>query len=273
MQWFIALNEPIDPAFVGHTSLYENFAKVAVYSARKNAPGLVPNLIYNGPENSFTEEMQALGVNVFHHKLSFEHLLDSVPGRDDGWRHIARGAMLRMDLPEIVSSNETILYTDTDVLFLSDPSIYQFPCGIFAAGPEFAIDNFVDINTGSMIINLENARHSFRELNEWTRSNLHWVPDFDQGAIKAFFNGNWGRLDPRMNWKPYWGRNNEAILVHYHGPKPNRFRPGSFERDFSSGILQSLFDLNPAGYEHYIRLWYGYYIEYEQEFSSGRRLW
>ena len=139
MQWFIALNEPIDPAFVGHTSLYENFAKVAVYSARKNAPGLVPNLIYNGPENSFTEEMQALGVNVFHHKLSFEHLLDSVPDRDDGWRHIARGAMLRMDLPEIVSSNETILYTDTDVLFLSDPSIYQFPCGIFAAGPEFAI--------------------------------------------------------------------------------------------------------------------------------------
>lgn len=266
MDWFIALNEAADKEFIGHTKQYEDFAKVAVFSARINAPSLRPHLIYNGARNSFTEDMERLGVRVIHHKLSFEHLLDTVPGRDPGWRHIARGAMLRMDLPEIVETDETILYTDTDVLFLADPGRYSFPCEVFSAGPEFDINNFSDINTGAMIINPSNARASFRGLNEWTQQHLHIVPDFDQGAIKMYYQGNWGRLDPRMNWKPYWGRNPEALLIHYHGPKPTSFKPGSMRRNFSQGSSQVLYDANPDGYEYYVRLWHGYFAEYQAEF-------
>ncbi len=271
MQWFIALNQAIDPEYVDLTRDYESFAKIAVYSARKNAPGLVPNLIYNGPENQFTADMQKMGVRVIHHKLSFEHLLDDVPGRGQGWRHVARGAMLRMDIPDIVDGDDTILYTDTDVIFLSDPSRYAFPCDVFAAGPEFAIDNYKDINTGAMVINLAGARQSFRELNAWTVQNLAVIPDFDQGAFRYFYNGNWARLDPRMNWKPYWGISPDPIIVHYHGPKPNFFKPGSMERNFSSGALQTLYDRNPEGYAHFVRIWYGYYIEYQQEFNDAFR--
>lgn len=264
VEWFMALNELTDERYRDHLQKYEEFVRVAVFSAKLNAPRLKPNLVYNGRPNAFTREIEALGVNVIYHTLSFEHLLDSVPGRDDLWKQVARGAMLRMDIPSIVQSDETVLYTDTDVLFLADPGQFAFPCEIFAAGPEFDIKNFADINTGAMIINLKAARASFAELIEWTVRNLHVIPDYDQGAFRLFYQGKWARLDPRMNWKPYWGNNPQAMIVHYHGPKPNDFDPESFSTKFSAGIYQQLHDLNPNGYAHYIRLWYSYFREYKK---------
>ena len=29
-------------------------------------------------------------------------------------------------------------------------------------------------------------------------------------------------LPPRFNWKPYWGMDKDAVIVHFHGPKPER---------------------------------------------------
>lgn len=264
MQWFMALNECSDEGLRNHVGKYEDFAKVAVFSARLNAPRLKPNLIYNGGENDFTREMAALGVNVVFHKLSFEHLLDAVPGRDALWRQTARGAMLRMDLPTIVDSDETILYTDTDVVFQADPGQFAFPCDVLAVSSEFDIDNFDAINTGAMIINLANARQPFAELIRWTIPRLHLIPDYDQGAFRLFFDGKWARLDPRMNWKPYWGINPAALIVHYHGPKPHNFDARSCVPDFADGIYRHLYERSPSGYEHYIGLWYDYLERYRQ---------
>ena len=256
MKWFMALNDN------DYAEGYEIMAMVAVYSAKLNAPNLEPNLIYNGGENIFTNKMRKLGVNVIFHKLSFEHLLDSVPGRDEKWGQIARGTMLRLDLPDLVDSDETVLYTDTDVFVVSNPCKYSYPCDIFAAAPEFNISNYTAINTGSMVINIGNARSSFKMLRDWTVSNLSIIPDFDQGAIRAFYNGRWGRLDPRMNWKPYWGINKEAIIVHYHGPKPCQFSPGSIVLHDSS--LKNIYNMNPDAYEYYVRHWYGFKFELDE---------
>lgn len=264
MQWFMALNECSDETLRDHVDKYENFARVAVFSARLNAPRLRPNLIYNGGENAFTREMSAMGVNVIFHRLSFEHLLDDVPGREALWRQTARGAMLRMDLPAIVASDETVLYTDTDVIFQADPGRFAFPCEVLAVSSEFNIDDFNAINTGAMIINLGNARQVFAELIRWTIPRLHLVPDYDQGAIRLFFNGNWARLDPRMNWKPYWGINPDALIVHYHGPKPSNFDTQSHLPLFGDGIYRHLYERNPASYAHYIALWHDYWRRYHE---------
>ena len=43
----------------------------------------------------------------------------------------------------------------------------------------------------------------------------------DQGAFNMFYAGQFEvRLWPSWNWKPYWGYQSDAKLLHFHGPKP-----------------------------------------------------
>ena len=68
MKWFFAItqdtleNDP-DHGFI-------DCIKVAVLSAKKNT-NLVPNLIFDGEECKFTQQMRSLGVNVIFHRISF----------------------------------------------------------------------------------------------------------------------------------------------------------------------------------------------------------
>jgi hypothetical protein len=61
-----------------------------------------------------------------------------------------------------------------------------------------------------------------------------------------------------MNWKPYWGANNKAEIVHFHGPKLGTIA-SIIENtwDWSSKYgqqLGSLFASSAAAYEHFIGL-------------------
>jgi hypothetical protein len=256
MKWIFALNEkhPENP----NGDNYELMASVAVQSAKANAPLLEPHLIWNGKETDFTESMRARGVNVILHRPSLE---DAILAADRGalWRQTARGAMLRLDIPYLFKeSTEQILYTDVDIIFLDDPSKYRYEANIFAFSSEFEFNNFEDINTGVMILNLPNARQVFPDFIEWTRNNLNWIPDYDQGAIRSYFANRWDRLDQRMNWKPYWNVGNNPIIVHFHGPKPTDFDPITLQPKFahdSGHVYSRLFGLGNTGYRHYLHKW------------------
>lgn len=262
MKWIIALNEPSE-ALLAHGKKYEQFAKIAVFSARIHAPKLEPILIYNGSENDFTDEMREMGVEIIFHKLSFESYVDNAPGRDDIWRQTAKGAMLRLDIPQLMKGNEVILYTDTDVVFLKDPSDYQFKCDLIAVAPEFEVNNYSKINTGAMLINLGAAREPFRRLIEWAVPNLSVIPDFDQGAIQVFFNGAWNHLHQLMNWKPYWGIHNDAMIIHFHGPKPDNFDPLTLAPNKMPEVYEALYSANPQAYMHYLSAWITLHHRYQ----------
>ena len=46
----------------------------------------------------------------------------------------------------------------------------------------------------------------------------------DQGAYNEFYSGKFVvHRWPLFNWKPYWGFNARAKLVHFHGPKPDDY--------------------------------------------------
>ena len=265
MKWVIALNQP-DLNLLDHGRKYEKLALVAIYSVVKNAPGLESYVIYNGLPNSFTRKLIDLGSKVIFHKLSFQDEILKQENRDELWKQTAKGAMLRLDLPDLLISDETVLYTDTDVIFLSDPSRYICETSSFAVGPEFDINNFSKINTGSMLINLLQCRNSFMDLKNWLIGNLDWVPDYDQGAIQHFFNGKWDRLDPRMNWKPYWGVKSDAIIVHFHGPKPSDFDLENYLPLFNEGVYDLLYKRSPDGYEYYVSCWREINRKYINEF-------
>jgi hypothetical protein len=59
-----------------------------------------------------------------------------------------------------------------------------------------------------------------------------------------------------LNWKPYWGVNGKASVVHFHGPKIaalERILAG--QRDWASSHgrqIGSLFASFPDSYRHYV---------------------
>jgi len=236
---------------------YEKMVRVAIHSAKVNAPTLSPILIYNGKQNKFTESIEQLGAQIIYHRLSFQDAVESVTTRNPEWTQTAKGAFLRLDIPNILKDfNETILYTDVDVIFLDDPSKYSLETTLFAFSSEFIYDNFKDINTGVMLLNLSTAKEVFPEFINWTIKNLEWIPDYDQGAIRAYFNGNWDRLSQRMNWKPYWGNATDPIIVHFHGPKPLDFDPLTLLPNFnyeSNPSYSRLHALNMQAYRSYLK--------------------
>ena len=256
MKWIFALNERSNANY-GNDS-YELMAQVAVYSAKMAAPLLEPYLLWSGKENEFTGSMRRLGVTVIPHTISISDSIDSAQ-RPEDWRHIAKGVILRLDIPTVFSSStEQILYTDVDTMFLDDPSNYKFDKPLFAFSSEFNYDNFERINSGVMILNLEGARHAFPSFISWTKQNLDWIPDYDQGAIQTFFNGRWDKLDQRMNWKPYWNRSENPIVVHFHGPEPTDFDPITLRPKFDprgQDIYAQLYRCNTKAYREYVSKW------------------
>jgi hypothetical protein len=259
MKWIFALNEKSVDSPSGDN--YELMATVAVESARANAPSLEPHLIWNGRETEFTELMRSRGVTVIIHRLSFEDAINEA-ARDAQWKHTAKGAMLRLDIPMLFPQlTGQILYTDVDVMFLDDPSRYLFNSSIFACSSEFQFDDFQNINSGVMILNLEAAKQLFPDFIHWTKANLNWIPDYDQGAFRTYFAQRWDRLDQRMNWKPYWNVGKNPIIVHFHGPKPTDFDLIKLRPRFDSSIgniYGKLFNVGRKGYDYYLRKWLGF---------------
>jgi lipopolysaccharide biosynthesis glycosyltransferase len=248
MFWFTALNEPF-PEFKERNNQYREMLKVALLSARRNAPGLKPVHIYNGREEAFHDELRALGAEVVFHRLSFENDLLRQAARPSYWKDIARGAFLRLDIPLIFPALRECIYTDVDIVFIDDPTKYKLTTRTVALAPEFDLVNFKDINSGSMLFNCAGVKNIFTDIRKYSIEHLQYIPDYDQGAIKAFLNGEWDRLSPLMNWKPYWGINDSAIVLHFHGPKPHDFL--NYElRSPAAPVYEFLFRRAPESYKH-----------------------
>ena len=87
-------------------------------------------------------------------------------------------------------------------------------------------------NAGVMLINVPWMRRTYDEFVAWAFSDanaargLHFGPygPGDQGAYNEFYSGKFVvHRWPLFNWKPYWGFNARAKLVHFHGPKPDDY--------------------------------------------------
>jgi hypothetical protein len=126
-----------------------------------------------------------------------------------------------------------VLYTDCDVIFVGEvvPELKANPCRYFAVAPESAQDDYVNMNTGVMLMNTDRLRESLPKFRQYVSENLADLEreSWDEAAYRWYYrdeNGPlWDRLRPELNWKPYWGESTEAKIIHFHGPKP-------FQRDY-----------------------------------------
>lgn len=227
MHWFFALTEA-STAF----RQYAEMVMVAVHTAQRHT-SLVPHCIYDGSENEFTEWLAKREVRIVRHR-SFVHDQLVELGQRKGNPHLAAalaGAFSRVELPDLVTrlgDPARILYTDCDVMFLDEvvPELEAAACDQFAVAPESAQDDYVNMNTGVMLMNTPRLRESLPAFREYILANLEALEreSWDEAAYRWFYrdaNGPvWDRLPPELNWKPYWGRSDAAKIIHFHGPKP-----------------------------------------------------
>lgn len=215
LRWFFALNEE-SPGFWE----YANLVQVAVHSARKHTR-LRPACIYEGAENALTLWLRDAGVPVFHRRTALHGWVpDLMP--------IARGAYLRLEIPALCREqgwdDQFVLYTDCDVMFAGDPepALRALRPKFFAVAPEHDRADWVRFNSGVMLMNVPALAAELPAIWETVRAHLPETirPPYDQAALQRHFAGRIDRLPLELNWKPYWGENAAAAVVHFHGPKP-----------------------------------------------------
>jgi len=232
MHWFFALTE-------GSTAFrqYAEMIMVAVHTAR-TFTSLLPHCIYDGGENDFTRWLARHDVRIIQHRsFLYDRLVEL--GRKKKNPHFAAalsGAFSRVELPELVAragATGRVLYTDCDIIFLSEvvPALESNDCEYFAVAPESVQDDYINMNTGVMLMDTDRLRESLPVLREYIVENLEALENesWDQAAYRRFYRDEkgplWDRLPPELNWKPYWGASQDAKIVHFHGPKP-------FQRDY-----------------------------------------
>ena len=74
---------------------------------------------------------------------------------------------------------------------------------------------------------------------------------FDQGYLNELCFNDMEILPIEYNWKPYWGINGNAKLIHFHGMKPcSNLEEAGF--DTRESFFRTIFYNNSQGYAGYI---------------------
>lgn len=219
IKWYFAINEAGANGWLGL------HAKLAVISAAR-AGGLAPHLLYLGERGEFTDWMTAHGVAVIDAQPTFMPALAAAMAAG---RHppTFAGHWLRTAICLLERSEQFVLYTDCDVIFRRSPDVSQLRPDFLAAAPEFQPDRWDYFNSGVMVLNVPALRREYEQFEQFVVKSLGSaaIGHFDdQIALNLFYADRWLHADPVLNWKPYWGFDERAVITHYHGPKLETMR-------------------------------------------------
>ena len=269
LRWYFAIDDQGSAGGVG------DHARLAVLSARM-VGGLEPFLLYHGAENEFCAWMRAQGVTIIHAQPP---ALDAIEAAQAAGHFTAHsiGHWLRLAIPHIDHDAAWALYTDCDVVFLRRPALAHLTPAVFAAAPEFAPDRWNYFNSGVMLLNLTAMRATAPALESLLRERLADPASGntldDQILLNIAYRGHWDRLDPRYNWKPYWGFAQDATILHSHGAKLaviEAICAGSWHWDDPvAASIGALFDAYRPAYQ----TWLGHLGDQLQGMDMGRALW
>jgi lipopolysaccharide biosynthesis glycosyltransferase len=216
MKWFFGFNE--------ETEWFDNYVryiKCAVNSARKNTD-LEPHFLYDGKPNELTEWLHGKGVTTHYLRSRFYDVFEKRAEQGLNAK-VASGAFLRAEIPDITYDRDPfVLYTDCDVMFLGNVSaLSEMKPKHFACAPEFNQDDWRYFNSGVMVMNTKSMHDKmpgFEKLVKGSSAKQLSV-SYDQEMYNIMYKDRWDRLPPEYNWKPYWGLNDDAKIIHFHGIK------------------------------------------------------
>lgn len=260
MKWYFASNDK--------SHKYNDLIKAAVISAKENTT-LEPYFIYDGKENELTEWLKSNGVHIIYHRSNLYDALQKHYQYSNALT-IASGAFLRCDIPILEKDDDFVLYTDCDVIFNKDIdfNLIEKP-QYFSCSQEINKNDYNCFNTGVMIMNIKNLRETYNDFCNYIKNNFDKLYTFDQTAYQFFYGRKKLTILPEIyNHKPYWGINDNAVIIHYHGPKPNNFKNCNNILNIPDYI--TLFQLNPKSYLFYLNLFQKYSPEtiYEKDLEK-----
>ncbi len=268
MKWYFGFNE--------HASKwFEDMVRVAVATAATHAPHLEPHCLYDGDdETDLTRWLRGRGVVIepatapVRHRLMAPDIL--VRNVGTGYDPVAaRGYYLCLAVPEAAADAEHVLFTDCDVMFTGPVDLAPIRPALLAAAPEMLDlrrpapgSGARGFNSGVMVMNVAGMRAKLDEIVAvLERDGYHAFPHaqatYDQGALNtAIPLGDWERLPDILNWRPVFGVNPEASLVHWHGPKPRHVAKtiATGVTSAPDDVMRAMLDTAPAAYRHYLEL-------------------
>lgn len=248
--------------FIGNGSKdsYLAMAKVAVTSAQFRT-SLDPFCIFNvAPDASesvkrvaadFLEWLQSRGVTIIYHSPKWAHKITEAVESGKAAKNIKYSplykdaAMMiatfaRFDIPVLGFTDDFVLYTDVDVMFVSDVNLASFDAlpKYMLCGTESHKEGTLGIskknfyaNAGIILYNMRFMRSSHKAFVNFSFSddsmeNGLYFGKFgpgDQGAYNQFYDGLMTVVaSAPFNYKPYWEDATETShvsIVHWHGPK------------------------------------------------------
>jgi len=257
MKWYVAISS--------FSSLeYLNMLETAIVTCTKNTK-FKPNLVCDKKWDPVEKLKDKYGINVIYHNGEIFSTFVSKYKDDSRLTGIA-GTYLRAEVPLVEESEDFVLYTDADVIF-NNPNIGKIPIPVpeyFAAAPEFDTNNWSYFNAGCMLMNVKNLKKDYRRFADYVIPNFEHLFNHahDQGAYNYLYSGLWTRLPPEYNWKPNWGINEKAVIIHFHGPKPKDIQ-NYFNNTLTHvkvdvpvdglALYRNMIKRNPASCEYYLK--------------------
>ncbi len=194
--------------------------KASVLSAKRNT-ALEPVCIHSGLAPDMRDFLLSQGVELHEMFVPFVDEMEREIAPVEGFnKTICRGTYLKTFISLFEHRDEYVLYADIDTIFLKPINVPDH-IRFLAASCEYDRYNWAYFNTGVMVLNVAAMRSMHQEIMSTIHQRMRtkiWA-SYEQGDYNSFFWMRWNHLQPEANWKPYWGRNDEAEVVHFHGPK------------------------------------------------------
>ena len=228
----------------------------AIATAKVNA-GLDPYLIFDGDLNHLPESFFGIKILNHTHRLS-DVITSSKLNISSNHLRIMKGTYLRTEIPYLCMENgifdDYVLYADIDVIFMKGD--YSVLDGIkprfIAVAPEVNKDDWSYFNAGIMLMNLDGNFLKDDEILRLIKENINEYDVFDQTMYNKIYSDSFDRLPLEFNWKCYWGINDDARIIHYHGAKP---RAVEGHLRYNLDIVKEIRNQDISSYEYYNSIW------------------
>lgn len=247
----------------GASQLAIHHMKVAVMSAIANTT-LVPYCLYypvdwtssHPPQETSDAEQWLLdkGVVVIRHRPSWVWKVQ--PTLSSGALQTMIAKFMRFDIPVVGFTDNYILYTDIDIMFMRDlrwedlgkqlPELFLMGSDIKVAG------DARDGNAGVMLLQIDHLRRLYNSFIDWVFKAEDIKKGFEGGHVvdlyQRYYSGNITLVDkPLFNWRPFWETTEEefdqVIILHLEAPNVTKdsdsYMSSGSVNTYSSGVLKS----------------------------------
>ena len=236
-------------------SSYADHLRVALATARA-VGGLDPHVLFDGDPAVLRAILGATPATIHTCQTSLLTRIRETP-EVYGWaRATAEGALLRLEIPLVETSDALVLYGDCDVIFTRKVDLSGLAPRFLAAAPGHNPCEWGGVCSGVMLLNLPALRAEYPGIMKLAAETLGRPHFYDQEVLNLYFEGRMDRLPLDCHWKTYWGANPFARIVHFHGPK--RFQIDILQnKGPGSAAMEEYFAtlcMNRDGLAYYARL-------------------